>query len=116
MRPEDIIYPNALPVKAFVRCANEYPYHWHDVLEIVQVLKGSVKIGLGNDDLLLRENDVAIVNIGELHRMTKSDGDDEILFIHIDGAFCSSLLPDNNIFIYCCSQYHEAKSPENIAF
>jgi AraC-like DNA-binding protein len=111
MRPESIEFHNGLPVRAFVRVGNHYPYHWHDALEIVQVLKGSANIGMGDDNLLLKEGDIAITNMGELHRMT-GDADNEILFLHIDAAFCRSVLPDRYLFIYCCSTYHEAQAPE----
>lgn len=113
MRPERIEFTDGLPVKAFVRRSNQLPYHWHDALEIVQVLKGSVNISMGDDDLLLRESDIAVVNMGELHRITKSHEDNELLFLHIDDSFCRSVLPDSGyFFIFCCSAYHEAEAPE----
>lgn len=113
MRPETIEFPNEIPVRAFVRSACQYPYHWHDALEIIQVLKGSVNIGLGNEYLLLHENDIAVINMGEIHRIIKSQEDNEILFIQINGRFCRSVLPDNEyLFFYCCSAYHEAQVPE----
>lgn len=45
MRPEKIEFHNGLPVRAFVRACSHLPYHWHDALEIMQVLKGSVNDG-----------------------------------------------------------------------
>ncbi|KAF1086297.1 hypothetical protein SPSYN_00014 [Sporotomaculum syntrophicum] len=42
MRPETVEFPHSMPVKAFVRSIEQYPYHWHDAPEIVQVLKGSL--------------------------------------------------------------------------
>lgn len=111
MRPESIEFHHGLPVRALVRGGNRYPYHWHDALEIMQVLKGSVNIGLGNDELTLREGGIAIINMGEIHRMT-GDGEDEILFLHLDPAFCRRVLPDHYLFLYCCSPYHEAQAPE----
>jgi hypothetical protein len=111
MRPERIEFKNGIPVNIFVRSGNKYPFHWHDALEIIQVLSGSVKIGMGNDNQVLKKGDIAITNMGEIHHMT-GDGEDEILFIHIDGDFCCNVLPDCYMFIYCCSAYHEAKVPE----
>lgn len=112
MHPETIKFTDGIPVKGFVGNVGRYPYHWHGALEIVQVLKGSVNISMGNDDLLLHENDIAVVNMDELHRLT-GDGEDEILFIHIDDSFCHRVLPDNRyLFIFCCSAYHEAQAPE----
>jgi AraC-like DNA-binding protein len=113
MRPEIIDFTNEIPVKAYVRGGCQYPYHWHNTLEILQVLKGSVNIGIGDDNLLLYENDIAIINIDEFHRITKTRDDNEILFIHIDERFCRRVLPDNEyMFIYCCSPYHEEQVPE----
>ncbi len=113
MRPEKIEFLNKMPVRAFVRSVERYPYHWHDTLEIVQVLKGTVNISLGNDDLLLHENDIAVINIGEIHRIIKSEQDNKILFIQIDSSFYRNILTDNRyLFIYCCSAYHEAEAPE----
>ena len=113
MRPEKIDFPDSIPVSAFVRSLEQYPYHWHDTLEIIQVLRGSANVDLGSDNLLLRENEIAVVNIGELHRITKGDEDNEILFIHIGGNFCKSTLSDRKyLFIYCSSVYHKEIAPE----
>lgn len=113
MRPETIDFTNGIPVEAYVRGGCQYPYHWHDILEILQVLKGSVHIGIGDENLLLRENDIAVVNMSELHRITKTHEDNEILFIQIDDRFCQSVLPDNEfLYFYCCSASHESQAPE----
>lgn len=102
VRPEKIEFENGISVKAYVRGC-QYPYHWHDTLEIIQVLKGSINIDVGDHNLTLHENDIAIVNMGELHRITKTHEDNKILFIQIDGCFCSSVLPDDEyLFFYCC--------------
>lgn len=111
MRPEMIEFSNGIPVRAYVRSGNSYPFHWHDALEIIQVLKGSINISLGDDDQVLQEGDIAITNMRELHRL-KGDGDEEILFIHIDSDFCRSIFSNQYIFIYCCSSYHETQVPE----
>ncbi len=113
MRPEKIEFTNQIPLKALVRNVSQYPYHWHDFLEIIQVLKGTVNISIGDDNLILQEKDIAIINTGELHRITAGDPDNKILFIQIDPDFYRSILPDNRyLFIYCCSPYHEADIPE----
>ncbi|NLC68380.1 MAG: AraC family transcriptional regulator [Clostridiaceae bacterium] len=107
MRPEKFDFSNGIPVKVFMRCVEQYPYHWHDALEIVQVLKGSVNISIGDDIIQLNENDIAIINIDELHRITQS-ADNEILFVEISGDFYRKSLPDNRyFFIYCCSAYYQ---------
>ena len=113
MRPEIIDFSDGIPVKAYVRGGCQFPYHWHDTLEIIQVLKGSVSISFGSQELLLNKNDVVIINIDEMHRIIKGEEDNEILFIHIDSRFYRSLLPENcYLFLYCSSVYHESEMPE----
>lgn len=113
MRPEIIKFANGIPVKAFVRSVGKYPYHWHDALEIILVLKGSFNIRMGTEDHLLYEGSIAVVNAGELHRMEGNEQENQILFFQIDDRFYKSVLPDSKYsFIYCCSTYHEAEAPE----
>ena len=44
MRPEIVEFKDKLPVTMFVKNVEYYPYHWHDTLEIVVVLKGSINL------------------------------------------------------------------------
>lgn len=113
MRPEMIDFPHTVPVKACVLSVEQYPYHWHDALEIVKVLQGSVNVVLGNESHLLRENDIAIVNMDELHSIRKSEEGNKILHIYISPGFVKRVLPDSRyLFLYCCSPYHEKQTPE----
>ena len=116
MRPETIDFTDAIPVKAYVRGGCQYPYHWHDALEILQVLKGPVRVGIGDDNFWLKDNDIVVINSGELHRIVKTAEDNEILLIQVDERFCRSVLPDNTfLYFYCCSASHEAQAPEKYA-
>lgn len=116
MRPEIIEFTKGIPVSAFVRGVYHYPYHWHDTLEIIQVLEGSACIGVGDDNLILQKNDIVIININELHRIIRNPqetADNKILFIQVDSTFYRSLLHENSyVFLYCCSAYHEAMVPQ----
>ena len=92
----------------------EYPYHWHDTLEIVVVLKGSVRFAIGDENLELQEDQIAAVNPGELHWI-QSDADNEVLSVHIALDFLKKFVPDAVCYIYCCSAVHEARAPEKYA-
>lgn len=110
-----IEFKNGMPVKAFIRGGFQHPYHWHDALEMIQVLEGTMNLGVGDHNLTLEQNDIAIVNMEEIHRIDrnpKAASDNKVLFIQIDPAFYRSLLPKEGYnFLYCCSPYHEAASP-----
>lgn len=69
MRPEIIEFADDLPVKAYMRNVELCPYHWHDALEIIMVLEGQATICMGGETHLLKENDIAVVNINEIHRI-----------------------------------------------
>lgn len=113
MHPEIIQFENDMPVKASVMNIGQYPLHWHDALEIVFVLEGRVTVGMGSETHLLKENDIAIINIDEIHRIDTCSEDNKLLLIQIDSAFCERIDPDYKYaFIYCCSPYHEAEAPE----
>ncbi len=112
MRPKTFEFSDGIPVKVFVRCVEQYPYHWHDTLEIVQVQKGSVNINIGDEIIKLKENDIAIINIDELHRIIQSE-ENELLFAEISGEYFRNLFPDNNFwYVYCCSAYHQGELPQ----
>lgn len=112
MRPEIVEFKDKLPATMFVRNVEYYPYHWHDILEIVVVLKGSINLIIGDESLLLHKNDIALVNIDEMHRMDNYGEGNEVLSIHIDGSFCRRILKDRAfLYLYCCSPYHEAATP-----
>lgn len=113
MRPETIEFSGDLPVRAFVRKAAQYPYHWHNALEIIYVLQGQAYIGMGAETNLLEENDIAVVNVAEIHRINKNSADNKLLIMQIDAAFYERVNPDYQCtFFYCCSPYHETQAPE----
>lgn len=113
VRPEIIKFSGDLPVRAFVRKAAQYPYHWHNTLEIIYVLQGQAYIGMGAETHLLTENDIAVVNVAEIHRINKNSADNKLLIIQIDTAFYERVNSDYQCtFFYCCSPYHEAEAPE----
>lgn len=113
MRPEVIEFPEGMPVRALVRNITGYPYHWHNVLEIIYVLEGKAMVGIGGETHLMTENNIAVINGDELHRINSSGEDNKLLIIQIDLNFCIRLNPDfQYASIYCCSPRNEAQAPE----
>lgn len=66
-RYECIKHTEDLPLKMFIHGVDEFPYHWHEELEILLVLKGSLRITLSGESRILQEEDVIVVNSNELH-------------------------------------------------
>lgn len=56
--------------------------HWHQGIEVVYMLKGSMKLYVNNNEYLLEENHFGVVNSMEIHS-TKSMGDTTVLLLQI---------------------------------
>ncbi|MDD4238172.1 MAG: AraC family transcriptional regulator [Desulfotomaculaceae bacterium] len=102
-----------MPVRAYVRCVEQYPFHWHKAMEVIYVLEGQAYLGIGGETHLLTENNIAVINGYELHWINKSGGGNKLLIMQMDTDFCERINPDfPYTFIYCCSPYHEDRAPE----
>ncbi len=52
----------------------EYPTHWHTPIEVILPLEGGYNIQCNNIPIALRDNDVAIITPGVLHKLYASKG------------------------------------------
>lgn len=56
--------------------------HWHDCIEILYILKGTVEQQINDKYYVLHGNDIIILNVGDIHGTYRiSDDDVEILVI-----------------------------------
>lgn len=94
MRPEIISYDEDLPIKISVNHIIEHPLHWHDAIEIIYVLEGSVNLSISYEEFLLKENDIAILNIDDVHSLHETTEENKILFFHIDRKFFQKYYKD----------------------
>ncbi len=53
------------PIDVSFRNIEESPFHWHDSLEIVLVLEGSVRLYAATDNVVLKTGDIEIINFNE---------------------------------------------------
>ena len=60
MRREFINYPLDLPIKISYFNIRNYPIHWHNSIEIIYVIKGSIDITIDSDSFTLNEKEVEI--------------------------------------------------------
>lgn len=56
--------------------------HWHQAIEIVYVVKGNLKVYVGDNEYLLEEKEFSVINSMEIHA-TKHVGDTTILLLQI---------------------------------
>ena len=107
MRREYINYPFDLPIKiSFLNIKNS-PTHWHNSIEIIYVLKGSLNITIDTDSFTLNEREVEIINSDESHSIS-AIADNKVLIFNIDPFFFEKYYKDiNNVFFYTNSNDDE---------
>ncbi|MBU3146869.1 helix-turn-helix domain-containing protein [Clostridium sp. CF012] len=64
---EVINHDERLPIKIFLHNINKYPVHWHEDIEIIFVLEGSIKITEEYKDYVLKEDDIFLFNSNVMH-------------------------------------------------
>lgn len=103
MRREFISYPLDLPIKISYFNIRNYPIHWHNSIEIVYVIKGSIDIAIDSDSFTLNEKEVEIINVDEAHKFYSKE-DNKILIFNIDPGFFEKYYKDiKNVFFYTTS-------------
>ena len=90
---EVIKYDEGLPIKTFVHSVNELEMHFHNAIEILLVLKGSVNIRVGIELYTLYENDIILFNSNELHNTNKTAEDNIILAMQINMDYFAQVYP-----------------------
>lgn len=112
MRREYVTYPEDSPIKISYANIKEYPIHWHNSIEILYVLRGSININIDTDSFELLEKELEIINVDEAHRIY-SENDNKVLIFHIDPYFFEKYYKDiNNIFFYTNSTDDGAQEGE----
>ncbi|WP_195262635.1 MULTISPECIES: helix-turn-helix domain-containing protein [unclassified Clostridium] len=112
MRREYVSYQEDAPIKITYANIQEYPIHWHNSIEILYVLRGSVNINIDTDSFELLEKELEIINVDEAHRIYSNE-DNKVLIFHIDPYFFEKYYKDiNNIFFYTNSTDDGAQEGE----
>ncbi|WNS44074.1 AraC family transcriptional regulator [Paenibacillus sp. MMS20-IR301] len=78
---ENRSYGSAFPFTAFTTRNIEYLAHWHNDLELVLVLEGSIRMGINSDTRLLQAGDLAVCSSGDIHYYDSKDSSSTLLLI-----------------------------------
>lgn len=100
MRRQYISYPPDMPVSISLASITSYPLHWHDTIEILYVLKGTLKVTITSDSYNLIEKDLEIINIDETHMISSEDSNNIVLIFHIDPYFFEKYYSDIENMIF----------------
>ena len=86
MRREYINYSNDLPIRITYSNIKNYPIHWHNSIEIIYILKGSLDITIDTDKITLKEKEVETINVDECLSFYSNENAKVLIFI-IDPVF-----------------------------
>lgn len=91
----------------------DYPFHWHEGIEIILVLKGSIVLEVYKDPdmitpLAMKKNDIFVTGVEEVHRLHSSDENNAVLLLQIDKSHISTIFDfsDNLEFDYLFYTYN----------
>ena len=101
MLKEKIIYKDELPINVVTANIEEYPIHFHDDMEVVYVLDGSVILRNGYYTYTLKQGDIFILNDREMHSFQRTDEDNLVMMFQMDLTYFSRYYDSlrNNFFV-----------------
>ena len=77
-----------------------YPIHWHNTIEIVFVLEGSVSVIINSGNYKIYARELEIINCNEAHTIYSDDNNKALIF-HLDPVFFDKYYDDmKNIYFY----------------
>lgn len=103
---EVIEQKEGLPIRAIIHSVDSFKMHWHNTIEILLVLKGSVNVRIGEEVYCLEENEFILINSNELHSTKKTKDNNMLLAIQIDLKFFQKYYPQINKIKIDCKSFH----------
>lgn len=101
MLREKIFYKDELPVSVITANVVDYPFHFHDDMEIVYVLSGSVVLKSGYYTYTLKQGDIFILNDRDMHSLESTDEDNMVMMLQMDLSYFERYYSDlrNQFFV-----------------
>lgn len=81
------------PIKILIHSVSELEIHWHELIEIIVVLKGSIDLTIEDKHYILRENDLVFINSQEKHNTCGRTEENTILILQISPEHLSIYAP-----------------------
>lgn len=76
----------AAAVNAFVASIQSSSFHWHYEYELLAVLKGSITVRVNSRVLVLKKNDIILINSKVVHEIQCEQGDNLCMVLQLDPA------------------------------
>jgi xylan 1,4-beta-xylosidase len=89
--------------------------HAHKEIELVYVIKGSLRVNVSDKIVQMKSSDFIIINSNEFHSF-QSEEDDLFILIHFNYSELSSLLAQNILLFSCNSTEHTYPYDQKLRF
>lgn len=102
---ENIQFNSDIPIRIFLHNLNYTQNHWHDALEILFMLDGTIHIGIENLVCQLHKEDLIVINPNEMHT-TSSSNANLVLVLQISNDWLNKYSAFKGVKISCNSSIH----------
>lgn len=92
-------------INAFIHSVDVNEMHWHDEIEILLVLEGSINVRIGDKVHLLGENDLILINNREIHNIIKTQQSNILLEVQIKQEYFTLYYPEFKNMIFECKSF-----------
>ena len=96
------------PEMVVIRDLNE-EVHYHSEIEVVFVISGSTKVCIKNQSFELEQEDIVVINSGEIHSI-ESSYKSTVCIVHYPCCSISELTGDNLFIFECNSRSDKSRS------
>ena len=93
---EKTTYLDDFPINIRIAKVTEYPFHYHQDVEFVYVLKGEIRAKDVCSNYLLKEGDIFTNNGHEVHGLTATDKENVVAIIQVSNRFFTQYFPTLN--------------------
>lgn len=115
MRREYVTFQGNLPLTISLQEISHYPLHWHNCLEIIFVLKGTVFVQIESEIYNLKEREIEIINPDEPHKIYSQEKNNRILLFRMDLDFFEKYYSDvKDIYFYTDSSREGVQQKKSI--
>ena len=113
MIKENIAWKANLPIQVLIADIKEWPIHFHNDIEVIYVLKGSVNIKSGGYAYRLSSGDIFIVNANEIHSIEEDAEENMVFCCHINKEYFTRYYPElENRFFFIGSKMQHSDGTE----
>ena len=90
---EKTTYLDDFPIKIRIAKVTEYPFHYHQDVDFIYVLKGEIWLKNVCHNYLLKEGDIFTNSGHEIHGMNATDADNVVAIIQVSNRFFTQYFP-----------------------